>query len=126
VFYRFQGDETWSQLPTANGGYVLPADAFSDRLTDGSGAVEIFAWDGIEKNGDALKIPYSTVGDRAGPQANEEPIAEDSNLFGALSSVALVGIVVGGVAVIAIVVGIIVDARRKKPESTSTGLIENE
>jgi hypothetical protein len=126
VFYRFQGDETWAHLPTANGEYVLPADAFSDRLADGSGAVEIFAWDGFEKSGDALKIPYSAVGTAAGPEANEEPIAEDSNLFGALSPAAFAGIIVGGVAVIAIVIGIVVYARRKKHESTSTGLIEDE
>jgi hypothetical protein len=95
-------------------------------LTDGSGAVELFAWDGIEKNGNAVQIPYSIIGDAAQPEANEEPIAEDSGLFGALSPAAFVGIIVGGVAVIAIVIGIIVYARRKKHESGTPERFEDE
>jgi hypothetical protein len=126
VFYRFQDDERWSHLPTANGEYVLPANAFSDRLNDGSGVVELYAWDGVEQNGNALKIPYSITGNGVRPEANEEPIAEDSGLFGALSPAAFVGIIVGGVAVIAVAIGIIVYARRKKQESGTPNLIENE
>jgi hypothetical protein len=123
VFYKFQDEESWSTLPTLNGGYVLTAEACSNR---GSGAVEVFAWDGIEKSGDALKIPFSAVGNAVQPEANEEEaVAEESDLIGGLSPAAFAGIVVGGVAVIAIVVGIAVYARKKKHEKSSNGLIED-
>jgi hypothetical protein len=125
VFYRFNDNEEWSHLPTSHGEYILPADAFSDHLNDGNGVVQVFAWDGYDKSEETLNIPYSITRQAAQPEANEEEVAEESNFFDELSPGAFVGIAIGGVAVIALVVGIVVFVRRRKVEST-TGLIESE
>jgi hypothetical protein len=60
VFYRFEGDDVWSRVPAENGAYVLPASAFAGRA-DGAGALELFAWDGVEKSGKPLAIPFTAA-----------------------------------------------------------------
>jgi hypothetical protein len=125
VIYRFEGEDDWSEAQLAHGECLVPADEFEDRWAQGNGVVEVFGWDGCETSGNPLKIAYSTAGDAAQPEANEEAVDEGSGLFGGLSPAVFVVIAVGGVAVIAFIIGIVLFIKKKKSES-STGLIEAE
>lgn len=139
VWYRFREENAWSHLPSAGGNAVLPAEAFSGRMKDGSGHVELFAWDGLEKSGDPVKIEYMAAGaeEEAGPVLRGEPAIEeeppeevgdlssDSEAGDSLSPGAIAGIAVGGGVVVGLIIGIVILVTRKKPESSS-GLVESE
>jgi hypothetical protein len=117
VFYRFQGDDVWSHVPTVNGVYVLPASAFSDRLDNGKGSIEIFGWDGMEKSGNPLEIGYSIEkGGIVQPEGDEEPVVEEAVVDEELPAALFVAIGVAGVAIIALILGIILLVRRNKTE----------
>jgi hypothetical protein len=116
LWYRFDGQGDWTYVPAGLGVNVLPVEAFAGREAGSSGYVEVSAYDGYEHSAEPLRISYSI----------ERDMEEDDAFFGTLSPAAFAGIIVGAVAVIALAIAIIVVATRKKPESSSTGLIESE
>jgi hypothetical protein len=118
LWYRFDGQGDWTYVPAGLGSNVLPAEAFASRSGGSNGYLEVAAWDGYEHSDERVRIGYAIEG--------EAQNQEDDTFFGALSPAAFAGIIVGAVAVIALAVAIIVVARRKKPESSSTGLIDSE
>jgi hypothetical protein len=115
-WYRFDGQGDWTYVPAGLGANMLPAEAFAGREAGSSGYVEVCAYDGYEHSAERLRIGYSI----------ERDAEEDDALFGILSPAAFAGIIIGGVAMIALTIAVIVVATRKKPESSSTGLIESE
>jgi hypothetical protein len=58
--------------------------------------------------------------------ATSDDVDNNGYVFGSLSTAGFVGVVIGGVAVIILGVGVMVIATRKKKESSSTGLIEED
>jgi hypothetical protein len=109
--------------PSAHDGgdrLVLPASVFEGRLTPGAHSFEIYAFDGYDVNEDGVSVGYVM-----------KDSAEIAKL-GALTPFAIAGLVVGGVALVAIAVVVIVFSRKtktktkKEKESSSTGLIESE
>lgn len=116
VFYRFEGDDVWAQVPTANeGGHCMPASEFSDHLEDGAsgGAIELFAWDGLQKSGSPPTIEYSITGG-AQPEDDSEPEEEEPAVeYEALSPAAIVALVLGGIAMITLAVAIGIFATRR-------------
>jgi hypothetical protein len=129
VFYRFAEEEPWSEATKTDGVYFLPAGSFTGRFQKGSsGAVELLGWDGFETTDELVKIPFLMLeGDNDDDAEPEGRVDGNSGLFEILSPTAFAGIVVGGVGVVALAVGVgIFIARRKKTETTTTGLIEEE
>lgn len=94
---------------------VLPASVFEGQLTAGAHSVEVLAFDGHDINENRVSVGYYVKDN-----------AEEAKL-GALTPVAIGGIVVGGVALMAIGAVIVVVTRKtKKEKESSTGLIESE
>ena len=129
VLYRFDGEKEWSKTTNADWGYFLPAEAFTGRLINGStGVIELAALDRFGGSEDLVTIPYLVTGDNSAVEFEAKSHQnDDSSILGSLSPGALVGMSVGGVVVMVVGIGIgIMIGKRKKPRSSSTGLIEEE
>lgn len=130
VFYRFQGEgeeeeEPWAVVPVGKDGHVLAAERFDGHL-DG-GVVELFAWDGLEKSANVLKVPYAAraAGGAVGQQEGGDGDSELAEL--PVDSIA-VGLVIGGVGLVALAIGIAIFATRTRAAKTesSSGLLDEE
>jgi hypothetical protein len=115
VFYRFKGDSTWLHAETARGGYVIPADTFSEHLKSGGGVLELFAWDGAEPS-HPLELRYSALD---AIEKGEEEQSDVAEKLSDLPPAGIVGIAVAGVAVIVLVLAIVLLAWRRGKSSTA-------
>jgi hypothetical protein len=111
-------------VPTVNGIHRLSVEAFSQQSEGGSGAVELFAWDGLQKsNNVVLKYEYPKAsGDQSGEEnGNPEEASDDSDSFESMPPAVIVGLAFGAVALIALAVGIALFAVRKTQNESSQG-----
>jgi hypothetical protein len=117
VYYQFDGDGEWMRADSDLGGnVVLPNGAFAGKGNNGrNGFIEFAGYDGYDRSEEIESIGYSI----------EEQDLEERLVEGMLSPAALVGIVIGAIAVIALGIAILVVTTKKKPESSSSGLVEN-
>jgi hypothetical protein len=134
LILRFDDGSVLTAAPHTTGeNVVLPASAFEGHLTPGAHSVEILGFDGLDVTPRSVGIGY-VVGSSVQVDADEDEVqdakenaAESKGLsLGGLSPEALAGIVVGTVALIGLAVGVFVLIRRKKKQSSSTGLIDPE
>jgi hypothetical protein len=117
VFYRLEGEEVWGHVQNVNGEYSLPAQEFRNHLGTGSGRVEIFAWDGLDKSGEALRIGYSVLASQ--PDAEGAAEAKEADSEDGMSPALIIGLAVGGVALVTLIVGIVIFATRNNKKSSS-------
>jgi hypothetical protein len=88
---------------------------------------EVAKWN-LEKDSVTSTIADGKPNDEADVAEDDSPTLNDFNkngyVLGSLSTAGFVGVVIGGIAVIVLAVGVIIIVKRKRRESSSTGLIE--
>jgi hypothetical protein len=116
LHYKFNSETKWREAPEGELPHVFPAERFAHLPRGKAHEIHVCAFDGIDVS-EPLTIPINLV---------EED--KEEGFFGGLSQGAFFGIVAAGLAVLAVGIGLVVVAvRRRKPkESSSTGLIDNE